>query len=210
MCGICLVDGDDTYEVALKSGATGDNINGTDHSSNEWSRLFIAGEIVIFRCVDAAGPHWIVWKDGRIPCTGWAYPSSAPASDAIVNTWTIVEHDTTDVDTGGCFDSANNRFVARRDGVWDITASTDSDDVLNNGKEIRTQLRINNTSVALGRQGPIGAATSVVNALTNSLHEMSNDDYLDAYYLMTEGSRKHSATKAMTHLTFREVLGIII
>ena len=58
--GVYHVDGDPAYEIVLK-GATSQSING-GADATEWSRLFIQGECVIFRCI-AAG-DWIVEYDG--------------------------------------------------------------------------------------------------------------------------------------------------
>ena len=46
-------------------GDTGDTINGGS-AATEWSRLFIANECVILRCV-TANTAWVVENDGRIP-----------------------------------------------------------------------------------------------------------------------------------------------
>ena len=59
--GVYVVDGDATYELILK-GAASQTINGGT-AATEWSRVFIANECVIFRCI--AANTWIVEYDGR-------------------------------------------------------------------------------------------------------------------------------------------------
>jgi len=120
-CGISIVDGDDTYGVLIKSGAAGDKINNVDHSSTEWSRLFIAGESVTFVCIDAAGPHWQVENDRRIPC------KCRLTRDAVLllnnNTSTPVLFDNEDYDVGDIGDPTTlNKIVVRRAGYYKINA----------------------------------------------------------------------------------------
>lgn len=66
--GVFITTGDDTYELDLHTtSASSDTINGVDAGTNSWSRLFITGECVVFRCI-TADSAWIVEYDGRIPC----------------------------------------------------------------------------------------------------------------------------------------------
>ena len=120
-CGVATADGNATYEILIKTGAAGDLLNGVDYSTNEWSRLFIAGETVTVVCVDAAGPHWIVEEDGRKPCFGRMYNSTTWTSTATSTDQQMVL-DTIKNQTGDVCDTANNRMIIRRAGDYFVKA----------------------------------------------------------------------------------------
>jgi hypothetical protein len=67
----CSTDAPSTaaYVLQIKN-ASGDTIDGTDHSSTIKTALFIKGEIMVFRCVTASSA-WITEHDGRIAQKGF-------------------------------------------------------------------------------------------------------------------------------------------
>lgn len=99
--------------LQIKSGAAGDLINGTDHSSTIWSSLLIKGECLIFRCIDGSTVDWIVEYDGRIPMHG-----SAADTQTVTSNGSYVTVDfsalTVKANVGNIIDSTNDRIYARR------------------------------------------------------------------------------------------------
>lgn len=117
--GVTFPAGSASYEILLKS-ASGDKINNVDCSSTEWSRLFIAGETVIFRCIDGSTVDWIVEYDGRIPCSASV---NGTVTSTATNTNTYPDYGAaTVVDNSSVVDVASDAFIARRTGRWQISA----------------------------------------------------------------------------------------
>lgn len=116
--GVFITTGDDAFELLLKP-ASGDTINGGSPAA-EWSRLFITGECVIFRCI-TANQDWIVEYDGRrqsfvrIDTNGTTQSMTRSVSTKIDAALTTVT-----VDTASQWDSTNKRFVPRRAGKYII------------------------------------------------------------------------------------------
>ena len=104
-CGLICVDGNDDYAISIKSGAAGDKINNVDHSSTEWSRLFILGEKVTFTCIDAAGPHWTIDNDGRIPCRAEAVRAAVQSIASSGNRHILI--DTINYDNANMLDTVS-------------------------------------------------------------------------------------------------------
>jgi len=128
-----VVDGDPDYEVNIKTAATGSLLNGVDHSSTAWSKVFIKNETMLFRCVvagGAGGTDWIVENDGRLPCVLIGVGAAEPLTTN--GSWTeMALLDTATTDIGAMFDSTNERSVVRRDGkfIVDSTVSGASIDL---------------------------------------------------------------------------------
>lgn len=111
-----------TRELLIKT-ASGDKINGVDCSTTEWSALFITGESLIFRCVNAAN-DWIVEHDGRIPCamvlrlttasSGAETGGTFYAPTALSGVWTV------DRNVGGCAAASTSRFTVRRNSAYQM------------------------------------------------------------------------------------------
>ena len=122
--GVFIKTGDPDYELLLKP-ASGDTINGGSPAA-EWSRLFITGECVIFRCI-TANTDWIVEYDGRIPCVGNLRITTAEsgtktggvfyAPTALSAVWTADEN------IGNAMNTTNSRYVARRKALVQLSAS---------------------------------------------------------------------------------------
>lgn len=114
--GVFIKVGDDAYELDLHTtAASNDTINGVDCDTTSWSRLFIAGECVIFRCV-TADTDWIVEYDGRIPCAARFSLNSSSSTDWTQATLTSPNMDTTAYNVGSCGTASTSSFTARRDG----------------------------------------------------------------------------------------------
>lgn len=121
--GVSFPAGSASYEVLVKS-ASGDKINNVDCSSTEWSRLFVAGEVVIFRCIDSSTVDWVVEQDGRIPTSCRIYRSADV--ETTTTSVTVVPLDTNDsnLDVGGMADTANNAIKVRRAGRYNAAPIT--------------------------------------------------------------------------------------
>lgn len=121
--GVYITAGNASHELAIRTvAASNDTINGTDYDSADWSKLFITGEIVIFRCV-VADTDWVVEYDGRIPCHFEAH-LTANVTGETAATWTDIGFDddsTNGHDVGDVYDaSTDERLEVRRDGYWNL------------------------------------------------------------------------------------------
>ena len=116
--GVYISDGDATYALILK-GAASQTINGGS-AATEWSRLFIKGEYVIFRCV--AANTWVVESDGRIPCQALVHSDGGVDQSVTDATWTQLTFFTTnEVNVGDVADQANDQILVRRAGQYYVT-----------------------------------------------------------------------------------------
>jgi hypothetical protein len=117
--GVFIKTGDPSFELLLKP-ASGDTINGGSVGA-EWSRLFITGECVIFRCI-TANADWIVEYDGRIPSAVSMTAASAQTGIA-ASTWTTLTEGATGswgtpINVGNLADTGNDAVIARRKGNY--------------------------------------------------------------------------------------------
>lgn len=145
--GIMIEVGDDAYELLIKTtAASNDTINGVDHDTTEWSRLFITGEVVVFTCV-VADTDWIVEVDGRIACHVHIEDRSAGASRFTNATAIVPDFDTTTIDVGGMADLTNNRANIRRAGNYQISFTAKSPAVLDDTEYLEGAIRVGGTAV---------------------------------------------------------------
>ena len=124
--GVALTAGDADYELLLKP-ASGDTINGGSAGA-DWSRLFITGEVVIFRCV-TANSAWIVEYDGRIPqhCVLRLSTSvTTNAANTILLPTNVSGAWTADTNVGDIGTTANGRITVRRAGIYSAEANANS------------------------------------------------------------------------------------
>ena len=126
---LCVTDEPD-HEIIIK-GAASQTINGGS-AATEWSRLFIAGEIVILRCT--AANTWWVEHDGRIPSVGILNENEATTpTEQNVNastTWHAVTWTAgADSGTGDIADQSNGIITPRRDGLYALTCGATVDDI---------------------------------------------------------------------------------
>lgn len=118
--GVYIPDGDDTYSLIL-IGAASQTINGGP-AATEWSRVFIKGELVIFRCIDIN--TWIVEVDGRIPCECLLLDTSASTGRTDATDTEITSYDSTVINTGDAGNASTGRVTARRAGTFIISGRT--------------------------------------------------------------------------------------
>lgn len=112
---VALTTGDDAFELII-AGASGVSINGGS-AATEWSRLFIDNEFVRFRCL--ATNDWRVEVDERIPQVGVLVATSS--SSVPSSTWTQVLFNTESSNSSSA-SHANDRLIARRAGIYNLSA----------------------------------------------------------------------------------------
>lgn len=118
---IMLSSGSSSYEVIITA-AAGDTLNGVA-GGTEWSRLFIAGEVITLRCV-ADSATWVLDRDGRIAQAGrMALNANITTSSA---GWNATDFNSTLVERG-CIVSTSgtgtSTIKVRRSGVYSISGS---------------------------------------------------------------------------------------
>lgn len=136
--GVMVEVGDADYELLLKPDGS-DTING-GAAGAEWSRVFITGEVVIFRCV-TANSAWMVEYDGRISgivivenngSTQQSIAGSATAVKITTALTTVVKDDANQWDT------TNKEFKPRRAGKYLIGGGVAISQMDNNATLILT------------------------------------------------------------------------
>ena len=116
--GIAVMIGNASHELIIKP-AAGDTINGGS-AGEEWSRLFITGELVIMRCV-VANSAWLVDSDLRIPSKASVILSASTTDTPLLpNTWVEAQFDTEKYDVGNILETSGKikRIRVRRKGVY--------------------------------------------------------------------------------------------
>ncbi len=190
--GVITPDGDATYALVLK-GATGDTITGagsTSAAGAEWSRLFIAGECVIFRCI-TADSAWVVECDGRIPCTAAIALSTdgdgeAAATRVLPTTvggaWATLSN------TGTTIDLSTGKITVRRSGVCNVFAAGRSKDGIADQKYYNIGINKNAVGLDDTTVNCSTATTQVVRA-TSAAPSASviTGDYFQLTYMSQDG-----------------------
>ena len=114
MVGIVVTGGNASYELIIKPDAS-DTLNGGSAGA-EWSRLFIANEVVVMRCI-VANTTWIVEYDGRQKA--YSKISRTTAQAITTGTNTKVQCATVVTDPYGMADTTTNyRITVRRGGNY--------------------------------------------------------------------------------------------
>lgn len=112
--GVMVTAGNASFELILTAG-TGDTLNGIA-GGTEWSRLFIANEVVVMRCI-VANTTWIVEYDGRQKA--YSKISRTTAQAITTGTNTKVQCATVVTDPYGMADTTTNyRITVRRGGNY--------------------------------------------------------------------------------------------
>ena len=205
--GVFIKTGDPDYELLLKP-ASGDTINGGSPSA-EWSRLFITGECVIFRCI-TANADWIVEYDGRIPqygemsltadCDGEASNTvTLPTSAATPGTWTAGST------RGLTYTGATGRFTVRRESLYQIAAGARAKDGTAGGVDAIFSTSILDSGVEIRRSSAITNA-STVGPVVTTVVVASSGDYFQMAYSTSVGGLGCRGTSGLTFLTVAEVL----
>jgi len=197
--GITITAGNATYELDMQTtAASNDTINGVDHDSTPWSRLFITGETVVFECV-TANTAWVVVNDGRIPCK--AKLEHATVQVIATSTTTPIEHDTETYDNAGIAaistgSGVGGKITFRRAGKYQVevyyhitgttTAWLSSDKV-----DIRV---FKNGSLETQYVNFVGGnSPSVVSRNGSATYDCAAGDYFEQYVVQTSGGNNSTA-----------------
>jgi hypothetical protein len=126
-----------------------------DHSQavsplTPWSKLFITGECVIFRCIDGSTADWIVEYDGKIPCK-CHLRNSTINTDLFVSANTPYQctYDQSDIDIGDIGDLTAEDITIRRAGSYTCATGFASADTATDGEIITAFVRKNNGATTL-------------------------------------------------------------
>jgi hypothetical protein len=161
--GLMIKDGDASFEVNVRTGATGDLLNGVDisASSNEWE-LFQAGEVLIITCIDGATGDYIVERDGRKKCAAKIQKTSAQT--LVGATYDQVEYDTEAYNFGMTTNvTTTYDITVRRAGLYKIDSHTifsDSELLFTNQDFLVGRLYIDGVTTSNFQQGSVGAAST--------------------------------------------------
>ena len=203
--GVYIVDGDATYELILK-GATSQTINGGS-AATEWSRLFIIGECVIFRCT--AANTWIVESDGRIPCQADVYCSTNVTTNTAAAI-TIVDfsaNTTTGGDNASLVDSTNDVIKIRRANTYHATASAAPVSGLADTKYYAVTIRYTSGSSQICMaKAPTATATSGVILVTSKTLPITVGNDLEWGFQSEETDRGLIAQDRASYFSVTEVL----
>lgn len=199
--GLSIDVGDNNYEVMIKN-AIGDTINGTDHSSSEWSKLFITGECVILRCV-VANTDWVIEHDGRIPCKAQLKNNATQSvSNGVTTKISVLDNEIYDV--GDIADTMFDRMTVRRDGKYRVGSRLCFNSANN------TQLSIiykNGSAAEYGARHLNNFGTFA----TTTLMDLDDGDYVELYGYHSHGSSRDvyysgAVLELRTYLEIEEVL----
>lgn len=192
--GVYITAGNASHELAIRTvAASNDTINGTDYDSADWSKLFITGEIVIFRCV-VADTDWVVEYDGRIPCH-FAAHLTADVTGETAFTWTDAgfnDDSTNGYDVGDVYDaSTDERLEVRRDGYWEFHMAALSVNAVGDQDYFGGRILDGNSNilgVTVFRISASGSSIAVIPIVgRNSL--LSDGDTVKGQFTSSEGSR---------------------
>jgi hypothetical protein len=177
------------YELNLYSGASGDLINGVDHSQavsplTPWSKLFITGECVIFRCIDGSTADWIVEYDGRIPCKVRMTASTDITTNSASTEKVIVFDGTPTFDVGNVSDTANGWIVIRRQSYWAASCQCLPENTVGTDNWYATKVRLSGLSTVTQWQIIVNAYTSDAIRYTSGvgINELRVADTIKGYF----------------------------
>lgn len=193
--GVTLAAGSSSFVLSLLS-ASGDKINNVDASGTEWSNLHIAGECVVFRCIDAGTNDWIVDSDGRIRASGKYFGNGTGTVTQSISTatWTRVLATVMPTVSGnvGAWMSNDGTYIR-------LTARRACRIMVVGGVQITAVPDQREAIVAVGLNGvssPEYRLSRLMSAFTNSLVyptgsgvlTLAKGDYVNLYTYHTAGS----------------------
>jgi hypothetical protein len=200
--GVFIKTGDADHELLLKPDGA-DTINGGSAGA-EWSRVFITGECVIFRCV-TANSAWIVEYDGRIPQRCVLRLSTSVTTNT-ANTILLPTNTggawTADVNVGNIGTTTNGRITVRRAGDYSVQASAISNAGITDQNHYGCGVFKNtesdtNSLVNIGRFFASASSALVLNSEMPSLVvPLAASDYLVYFYRSQEANKGLAAYSA--------------
>jgi hypothetical protein len=206
--GVHVLDGDADYELLLKAN-TGDTINGGSAGA-EWSRLFIAGERVVFRCT-TANSAWLVERDERIAMKARITLSTAVTANAAATyeyptacsgagAWTAT------IDNGNLTAVAADRINLRRAATALVGVGFRTNATVSDTKYVNGAYDVNGAGSPEFAPPLYAALTGQTAALFGSImRTFAAGDYI-RYMMRTEEANKGAAASPQTHLWVIEIL----
>lgn len=188
--GVHILDGDADYELLLKPN-TGDTIN-SGSAGAEWSRLFIAGERVVFRCT-TADSAWVVEQDGRVPCS-FTVQQNAAATTNTANTLTTVtggsgSWSTPTDNTGNCFSTSTSRVTTRRNGRWSIVGTANANASVSDGNMYGAAIYSETLNINFIIRQPGGAASSSYSMIASANEYQVAGKYWEHRFMPQEANK---------------------
>lgn len=202
--GVHVLDGDDTYALILK-GAASQTINGGS-AATEWSRVFIKGETVIFRCI--AANTWVVESDGRIAQI--AKLKETTATTLTTGVFTKITLDSEVYDNSDIADpSTNNRITVRRSGYYSVELRFSISGVADQHRAI-ARIYKNGSLLDEVVRAYISFATSTTGVFTGASRiYLSAGDYLELYGFWSGGAGTLDTDVATTVEPFLQVKEVL-
>jgi hypothetical protein len=213
--GVMVEVGDADHELLLKPDGA-DTINGGSAGA-EWSRVFITGEVVIFRCV-TANSAWIVEYDGRIPQRCVLRLSTSVTTNT-ANTILLPTNTggawTADVNVGDIGTTTNGRITVRRANDYSVQASAISNAGITDQNHYGCGVFKNtesdtNSLVNIGRFFASASSALVLNSEMPSLVvPLAASDYLVYFYRSQEANKglgAYSAPRLSSAFSVVEIL----
>lgn len=212
LVGVALTVGDTAFELLITA-AAGDTLIGSMGSiagGTEYTRLFITGEVMWFRCV-VANSTWVVDVDGRIAQEGLIRLSTnATGETAATNTQPSAKSGvwTADIDNASITTVASDQVKTRRAGNFRYSVTGAPVSAVADANWWSCRAAKNGTVTTL-YQAPIWASvsTNFLRAIGSQVVALVADDYLVYTFSSSEGSRGclSSATHVST-LSLKEEL----
>lgn len=184
-----ITTGDDTYELVV-IGNTGISINGGT-AATEWSRLFISRESV--RLIATSTSNWHVVQDGRLPCIAvFERITSAANTTHSADTDTKADWNSLPTNIGSCGETTNDRFLARRAGVYEASGGYAPSAAITDQKYVNVKVLKNGSTkiVSASQRQSAATSSSIVGASINPKPvSLAVGDYLE-YFFNTEEANK--------------------
>lgn len=206
-CGITVTASNTTYGL-LVTAASGDTLRGIA-GGTEWSRLCLAGESVVFRCV-VADTTWVVEHDGRIAYNArlnLTTDASAEAAATYVyptsqsGVWTAAS------EVGFSGSATLGRFTARRSGVFDIAFSARNVNTFADGKYLGVKIEQDGTTTLYQPTVYAPGVFTILNAGVLKGIPLTAGQYVRFMYATEEGSKGVRGVAGLTSFAIREQLG---
>lgn len=206
-CGVTLTAGHATYGLLITA-ASGDTLRGVA-GGTEWSRLCLAGESLVFRCV-VANTTWVVEDDNRIAYNArlnLTTDASAEAAATYVyptsqsGVWTAAS------EVGFSGSATLGRFTARRSGVFDIAFSARNTSTFADGKYLSVRIEQDGSTTLYQPTVYAPGVFTILNAGVLKGIPLTAGQYVRFMYATEEGSKGVRGTSGLTSFAIREQLG---
>lgn len=191
-CAVMISTGDDAYELAIRTtAASNDTINGVDHDSSDFTKLFITGETMVFRCV-VANTDWIVEYDGRISCKTVLNRNTAQSIPNNTLEKILLNNSVTDVGNLGD-PTTNNRIDIRRNGTYTIRGSVGIPN-LDDQEYTTVGVYVNGVAYLWFRICHALSFTGTEVSIPSGVFDFVDGDYIELFVQHTQGAAQNTIT----------------